>query len=64
MRCVTVQPLRPNRRTIIRDVRDLEAASAVCVVGFEVDPEAPRASCEGDGPLVRLTRLVCGYGGH
>jgi len=49
-------------RTIVSNVGDLEASGAVRFVGLEVDPEAPGASGEGDGPLVRLARLVGGDG--
>lgn len=50
-------------RTIISDVWDLETASAVDVVGFEVDPEAARSGRERDRPLVCLTCLIGGDGG-
>ena len=50
------------RRTVVGDVGDLEATGAVGLVGLEADPEAAGPGGEGDGPLVRLTRLVGGDG--
>lgn len=44
--------------TIIGDIGDLKAPGTVGLVGLEVDPEPSGASCEGDGPLICLTRLV------
>lgn len=48
--------------TIICNIGDLKAPGAVGLVGLEVNPETSGASCEGDGPLVRLTCLVGGDG--
>lgn len=50
-------------RTIISDVWNLEPASTVYIVGFEVDPEAARSGRKCDRPLVCLTRLIGGDGG-
>lgn len=48
--------------TIISNVGDLKASGAVGLIGLEVNPETSGASCEGDGPLVRLACLVGGDG--
>lgn len=48
--------------TIVGDVGDLKTSGTVCLVGLEVNPEAPGTSGEGDGPLVGLTRLIGGDG--
>lgn len=48
--------------TVVGDVWDLEAAGAVGLIGFEVDPELAGARGEGDGPLVGLAGLVGGDG--
>ena len=48
--------------TVVGDVGDLEAPRAVGLVGLEADPEPAGAGGEGDGPLVRLARLVGGDG--
>lgn len=47
---------------IVSDVRDLEASGAVGLVGLEVNPQTPGASCEGNRPLICLTRLIGGDG--
>lgn len=48
---------------IISDVWNLETTSAVHIIGFEVDPEAPRSGCKCNRSLVCLTRLIGGNRG-
>lgn len=52
-----------RRLTIVCDVRDLEPFATVALIGLKLDPKLARARGEGDGPLVRLARLVRGDGG-
>lgn len=47
---------------IISNIGDLKASGAVSLIRLEVNPETSGPSCEGDGPLVRLTCLVGGDG--
>lgn len=49
--------------TVVGHVGHLEAFAAVALVGLELDPQLAGARGEGDGPLIRLARLIGSDGG-